>query len=289
MTAEEDTPPPPPRRAKATLLALVMVLGAALVALAASGTADRIGRDAVHAGFQRALVAFGLARALNGVISVVQGTQIAIEPAGVGVNLAPGQILDPVNDLVERFSWVMLASTTSFGIQSLLLDILAWPGISAALALFVTLLALALWRRDGWLARRRIWLLRLALFLAMLRFLVPLLAVVGEGIHHAFIEPRYAQAVAGLELANAELGELARQGSTGGADESVWERLKRTLDVSQWLEQIKALAARTTEQTIELISIFTFQTILLPLAFLWFLRATYRMLLRAWRTAPARD
>lgn len=54
--------------------------------------------------FQRALVTFALARTLNGVISAVQGTEVAIQPAGVGVTLTPGQMLDPVNDLVERFS-----------------------------------------------------------------------------------------------------------------------------------------------------------------------------------------
>ena len=50
--------------------------------------------------FQRALVTFALARTINGVISVVQGTEVALQPAGVGVTLTPGEILDPVNDLV---------------------------------------------------------------------------------------------------------------------------------------------------------------------------------------------
>ena len=52
--------------------------------------------------FQRAFVTFALARTINGVISVVQGTEVALQPAGVGVTLTPGEILDPVNDLVER-------------------------------------------------------------------------------------------------------------------------------------------------------------------------------------------
>jgi hypothetical protein len=281
----------------APLLAVVLLAGAALLGLALSGAADRAGAANVEAGLQRALVAFGLARALNGVISVIQGTEVAIQPAGVGINLAPGQILDPVNDLVERFSWVMLASTTSFGVQHLLLDILAWPGVSAALGLLLLLLALALWQQRGWLAVRRGWLLRLTLFVAMLRFLIPLLALLGEGIHHAFIEPRYAAAVAGLEQASDQLGELA-EGDRGAnpAEESLLDRLQRlysetgaALDVQQRLADIKVLAARTTEQTIQLISIFVFQTILLPLAFLWLLRAGYRMLLRAGRGAFSRD
>ena len=73
--------------------------------------------------FQRALVTFALARTLNGVISAVQGTELALQPAGVGLTLTPGEILDPVNDLVERFSWIMLAATVSLGVQQVLLDI----------------------------------------------------------------------------------------------------------------------------------------------------------------------
>ena len=70
--------------------------------------------------FQRAFVTFALARTINGVISVVQGTEIALQPAGVGVTLTPGEILDPVNDLVERFSWVMMGATISLGVQNVL-------------------------------------------------------------------------------------------------------------------------------------------------------------------------
>jgi hypothetical protein len=33
---------------------------------------------------------------------------------------------------------------------------------------------------------------------------------------------------------------------------------------------------------VELTAIFVFQTIVFPLAFLWFMRAAYRMLVRAW-------
>ena len=44
--------------------------------------------------FQRALVTFALARGLNGVISVAQGTEVAVEPGGMGVNFTVGEILE---------------------------------------------------------------------------------------------------------------------------------------------------------------------------------------------------
>ena len=62
---------------------------------------DTSSKQYVDKAFNRALISFGIAKTLNGVISIAQGTEIAIQPAGI--NLTPGQILDPVNDLVERF------------------------------------------------------------------------------------------------------------------------------------------------------------------------------------------
>ena len=70
------------------------------IAFSSVTSVDRFAETEYQALFQRALVTFALARTLNGVISAVQGTELALQPAGVGVTLTPGEILDPVNDLV---------------------------------------------------------------------------------------------------------------------------------------------------------------------------------------------
>ena len=86
-------------------------------------TLDNLAQENIDLSLKRALVSFGSARALNAVISVIQGTEISIEPMGVGMTLTPGEALDPINDLIERFSMVMLASSTSIGIQKIFLQI----------------------------------------------------------------------------------------------------------------------------------------------------------------------
>lgn len=100
-----------------TLVALL------LLTLAFTGLIDKTGQEVTEAAFKRALLTFGVARGLNGAISVAQGTEISISPGGLGLNLTPGEILDPVNDLIERFSWVMLMSSTSLGIQQIFITI----------------------------------------------------------------------------------------------------------------------------------------------------------------------
>ena len=67
--------------------------------------------------FQSAITTFVLVRGLSTAIPVFQGTEVAIEHSGVWVVLTSGQILDLVNDLTERFSWVVLAPGTSLGAQ----------------------------------------------------------------------------------------------------------------------------------------------------------------------------
>src|SRR6185436_1624003 len=71
----------------------------------------------VDAGLKRALASFATARALNAVISVVQGTEVAVQPLGIGIKLSLGQILRPLNDMVEQCAHLMLVASIAFGIE----------------------------------------------------------------------------------------------------------------------------------------------------------------------------
>ena len=90
---------------------------AMLVALGLLGSVwvsyTHVGDDRLEQAFSRALIGYAIARGLNGAISVAQGTEVAVQPAGIGLNFAPGEILDPINDLVERFSWIMMLAASS--------------------------------------------------------------------------------------------------------------------------------------------------------------------------------
>ena len=85
-----------------------------------SFTLDENSKKLVDDSFKQAVIVFGSAKALNGVISLAQGTEINLP----FVIVAVGEILDPINDLVEQFSLIMLASLVSLGIQKILLGFL---------------------------------------------------------------------------------------------------------------------------------------------------------------------
>ena len=75
---------------------------------------DALAAAQVNAGLKLAMVSFASARALNGMLSAVQGTQFSAQRLGAGVSLTPEQLLAPVNGLVKSFADFMLVASVVF-------------------------------------------------------------------------------------------------------------------------------------------------------------------------------
>ena len=213
---------------------------------------DTSSKQHIDKAFNRALLTFGIAKTLNGVISVAQGTEIAIQPAGIGINLTPGQILDPVNDLVERFSWIMLASTTSLGIQKVFLTMSVWPVFSHFLVFFLLLGLLLLFSKTKKYLNLRILVLRISLLFIVLRFAVPFSGLANEFIYKVFLENEYVSSTAILESTAQQIGELNENEKFNQPDikkKSVWESAKafynstsEMLDINKKIDRYKQAA-----------------------------------------------
>ena len=239
---------------------------------------DTFGERYTEEGLTRSLAAFGIAKGLNGLISVVQGTEVAIEPVGVGVILTPGQILDPVNDLIERFSWVMLICTTSLGIQTILLNIFSSFYFSIAVSTILIMIVLLLWRNQQSSINLKNTLYRVAAFLIILRFFIPLMAITNDVLYKAFLEPTYIESTKQLEQSNTNIANLSENQTINEevSDKSWYEVMSSSIDsaidsidVDRYYEQLKAEADSLTNHIIDLIVVFTMQTILFPLIFIW--------------------
>jgi hypothetical protein len=257
-----------------TLIAII------LIALAFSGIIDKTGEQYTDAAFKRALVTFGVARGLNGAISVAQGTEISISPGGLGLNLTPGEILDPVNDLIERFSWVMLMSSTSLGIQKIFLNISSALGASIIVAFIILPALLVLWQPTRVNPTLRKALYKLALMVLILRFAVPVAAIGSEWVYSYFLSKQYQESTDLLENTRTEITDLntskTQTPSQDAEDAGLIERATRWLDsasenlgVEARMERYKEAAAKASEHAINLIVVFVIQTIILPLLFLW--------------------
>jgi len=265
---------------------IVVLAGAAL-----GGTTDNMSRHYAEQALTRALATFTVARTLNGVISVAQGTEVALEPGGVGVTLTPGEVLDPVNDLIERFSSVMLVAASSLGLQIVLLKITSSWVVTALLISVLAIWLGTLWfqglqdNKYGALA------LRLSIMLVFIRFAIPVVIICTNFLFSTFLLSDQESATAALEGTSARIEEINVQFEDGSDSDKASEsvdtpsRMKRaaqewftgvgdwfdSISVSGRIEQLKESAAEATSHIVNLIVIFVLQTILFPLGFLWIL------------------
>lgn len=267
-----------------------MLLG---VILSSVSSVDRVAEADHKALFQRALITFALARTLNGVISAVQGTELALQPAGVGVTLTPGQILDPVNDLVERFSVIMLGATLSLGIQQVFLDVGQWWGVRVLVAVMGLLW---LWARiskstrpHSLIGNSEQTLLRVVIIVFFLRFAVPVAMIANEALYGLFLESRYQESAQVIETAGTQIEKVSARPLVEEPDEeaSLFETLERaldstreTLDIKRRVDYIKERAADVVEHMIQLSVVFILQTGILPIAFLWLFLQLLKQLFR---------
>ena len=177
---------------------------------------DHAAERYVDSGFERAMIAFAVARSINAVISVLQETEISLQ-VGVGVTTSPGEILDPINDLIERFSWVVLASGTSFGVQQLFVKILSSPWVAWGIALaLATTAVLCFMPRQ--VPARSARLTSLMLALLVVRFVIPVSAIASDALYQGFFADEFAQAEQSLKQATDDLENLSDQASSSGTE-----------------------------------------------------------------------
>ncbi|MBN4080118.1 hypothetical protein JYT31_00485 [Beggiatoa alba] len=269
---------------------LLSVLFLLVITIAYTHTLDTSGKQQIDKAFNRALITFGISKALNGVISVIQGTEVAIQPVGIGINLTPGQILDPVNDLIERFSWVMLASTTSLGIQKIFLDMSNWPVFNYFFISIIFLTLILLFIPENKSTAFRTFFIRFALILIVLRFIVPIASLTNELIYQIFLQKNYSTSSLVLKSTTQKIDTLNLNGQSIQPDikkKSVWESARafyystsEMLDINHRIQKYKQAAAETTRHTINLIVVFIFQTIIVPLLFFLILFSLGKRILR---------
>ena len=257
---------------------IISIISILLLVVASQGAMDNIGMKNTEQGFKRALIIFGIARGLNGVISVAQGTEVSVEPAGIGLTFTPGEILDPVNDLIERFSWIMLVSGTSLGIQRVLLEMTSSETFTIIVCT-ATIFALILfwWGKPVTFLNRRIFYC-LASTLIILRFCVPLTALCSEYVFNIFLESKYTTSMEQLEDTTVTLSEITKEEEKPSRKENttIMEGIGKylseatnTFNIQARMDALKTAAENISEYTINLIVIFVIQTILIPLLFLW--------------------
>lgn len=268
--------------AKRMVLALIV---AVMVACSWLAPLESTANQYVDAGLKRALISFASARALNAVISVAQGTEVAVQPAGVGVVFTPGQVLDPVNDLVEQFSNLMLTASIAFGVEKVLISIGAHWLISLVLTLTAIGWAVFYVRQHSSPA----WLSRLLVLLLMIRFALPVVVIGSDVLFQQFMEADYQASQQGIETVSGQLDKLDPPAPVANAEPGLLDKFKgwamQQTDFKSRYDNLKHAAEQATERIIKLMVIFLLQTLVFPVVLLWVLWSVARRLFESSPTA----
>lgn len=230
----------------------------------------------VDAGLKRALVSFATARTLNAAISFAQGTEVAVQPMGVGVNLTPGQLLDPVNDLVEQFSNLMLAACVAFGIQKILISIGGYWLVSLVLTIATLGWAWFCFRQQPTPA----WLSKMLVILLMIRFAIPMATIGTDLLFQKYLVAEYMASQQVIGTASDQVTELNPPDQALSDDRGLlekmkeninglWSKTKVAVDVKTHFKNLQQAAEQWVWHIINLIVIFLLQTLVIPLLLLW--------------------
>lgn len=257
----------------------VMLIVALVAALAWIKPLDTPASETLNATMKKAFLTFATARALNAGISLLQSGQVSVQAVG-GVSFSPGEVLDPLNDLVEQFSNVMLAATVALGIQKVLLSVgVHWilpPLIAAAAVVWIAVAA------AGRTCPR--WIMQAFVLLLMVRFAVPVSMLGTQALYDTFLASEYRQSQLALEEMRGRSDAAAPASQGPAPEQGFWDKLKGAVaevgGMRERVAELKEAAEQLAERVTMLIVVFLLETMAFPLGILWLFFVTAKAILR---------
>jgi len=238
--------------------------------------------DQADAYFRAAITKGGLSyaacRVINASVSIIEESSLHLEPAGVGVSLAVGQALDPVDDLTERVSDILVTAVISLGVQKLAFEI----GISLAppaLAVLLLLLSLLVWfggERAGFVQNT---LIRFSLLLFAARFCLPVSSLINDAVNENFFNGRIEEARSNLAAGSAGFDKLKDFSLPDNGFLGTASFLKqKSAELREALTEVSRNIGSLTENLLQLaflyLGVFIIQIIILPLTAFFVLAKT---------------
>lgn len=261
------------------LLAILLFFSSGLKIPVLDTTTDTYFREAIT----KAGVAYATCRVINASVSIVKDSSLQLEPAGVGVSLAVGQALDPIDDMTERLSDVLIMAITSLGVQKLVYEIsvsLAPPIFS----IFLFALSILIWFENERLIFFQKTIMRFLLLIVIVRFCLPVSSMANEFVHKHFFADQISDANKELALSSVELDKLIDfsfpeiDGVLGTIENSASFLKRKSMEFKNALVATVNSMGDIIENLLRLtflyVGIFLIQVIILPLLAFWFLVKT---------------
>jgi hypothetical protein len=159
---------------------------AIVMAISWVGVLEEYSDNYTNDSIREAGVTYAIARGINGIVSVLQTGTVQ---AGVGVSgsIAFGEVLDPINDLIERFSHVMSLALGSLVLQKVLLGISAHGVFKLLIGVSgFTLIAAFLFNKIAVIA----WVSRIFVILIFIRFALVMVVSFNSIVDNFFLSQK---------------------------------------------------------------------------------------------------
>ena len=118
-------------------------------------------------------------RAINAGLSVIQDSSIDVG-IGVGAEIAVGEFVNPINDFLDRFSWILLFSLISLGVQNFIILLLKTNLINILLTITSLLFIASLFTQK----LNKTLLSKILVFVLFVRFATPLIGDINGYIYN---------------------------------------------------------------------------------------------------------
>ncbi len=254
--------------------ALVSILIIVLVALSSARVLDDYVDNYTDESIGNAALTYASARGINALVSVLQSSEVE---AGVGIvsgAMTIGEVLDPLNDMIERFSSVMAWVLASLAAQKVLL-LVASHKLFLYLVAVLGVASLLLLHYSASSARNLVF--RCFLVAVFIRFVLALVVALNSGADYLFLDQQLRENDREVEQFQSNLMQLDSAGDADGEDlrDSVinfWRSLS--------MDELNQKISRGIESFINLISIYLLKTIFFPLGFFY---AMVFIIRRLWR------
>jgi len=258
----------------AAAISLIMFPGVKLPY--ADKSADAYFKDSIT----KAGVAYGVCRVINASVSVVKDSQIEVQPAGLGVSLAAGQVLDPLDDITERASDILIAAIVSLGIQKIAYELcVAFAPLLIGIAMLV-LVVISFLKGDRAMALRSVFL-NVLIVLAAARLCLPISSIVNSYLNANYFEPQITTTKNELSMVSPEKERLKdmRMPEINGVLGTVENGFKfvgeKTSDlrksINEMIRNMESMVSNLLKLSYLYLALFLVQVILLPFGAFWLL------------------
>ena len=184
-------------------------------------------------------VIYGAARGVNAAVSVAQSTQLSIGVAST----TPGELLDPVNDMVERFSQMMTYAIASLALQKILMVIID----SNTFDLLLTLALLGYLAATILRMQETVTIGKLVATLIVIRFSLALIVLANALFSAAFLNQNIDQHTQELRHLESELSALEKTLPDNNQSGKHSEEIQRKIEAAK--KQVSEYGIRQAQMT----------------------------------------